>query len=175
MTDQVKNLMIYQLNSFFSICKLPLHIPLFQAAACYWEPKLHVFRFNDEELCPTFEEFLQILEIDLDREPAIPDSKDWYFKDLMTLSMLFKVQTSKTLQDHMINFTSLIHHFSPHRNLRDSTFNTIREGSSIYIWWLNLCSKTTRIDQMTSLLMWHFKLGGGIILWSSALWKLFTA
>ena len=91
MTDQVGNLMAYQLNSLFSIRKLPMHTPLLQAAARCWDPDLHVFRFNYEELCPTFEEFSRILEIDLDRDPVIPDVQDWYFKDMISLSGLSKV------------------------------------------------------------------------------------
>ena len=91
--NQVKNLMIYQLNSLFLIRKLPLY--------------------------PMFEE----LDIDSARDPVIPNIQDWYFKDLITLSGLSKVHASKTPQDHCVNFSLLIHYFSSLRNLRGPIFH----------------------------------------------------
>ncbi|KAI8530071.1 hypothetical protein RHMOL_Rhmol11G0026600 [Rhododendron molle] len=38
------------------------HPELLQAAMIYWDPTMHVFRFYDDEMCPTVEEFQAYLK-----------------------------------------------------------------------------------------------------------------
>ena len=58
----------YGISSIFPYHQIRVDEPLLHAAANYWVPSQHVFRFNRIELCPTIEEFGTIMG-----EPEIDD------------------------------------------------------------------------------------------------------
>lgn len=45
----------YGIDSLFSLRGVKIEWDFLRAAACFWDPIDHVFRFNMEELCPTHE------------------------------------------------------------------------------------------------------------------------
>ena len=47
----------FGLNALFTLSRTPLHLPFLHAAARFWNPVTHVFRFGGQEVCPTFEDF----------------------------------------------------------------------------------------------------------------------
>ena len=54
-----------------SLQHLKIDTALLHAAATFWDPKDHVFRFNSQELCPLIEEFTAILGCSLDSTAMI--------------------------------------------------------------------------------------------------------
>lgn len=47
----------FGLDPLLSLRHVRLETNLLIAATYFWDPQIHVFRFNYEELCPTMEEF----------------------------------------------------------------------------------------------------------------------
>ena len=65
----------FHVKSLRSLQHLKIDTALLHAAATFWDPKNHVFRFNSQELCPLIEEFAAILGYSLDSTAtiALPD------------------------------------------------------------------------------------------------------
>ena len=65
----------FHVISLRSFQQLKIDTALLHAAATFWDPKDHVFRFNSQELCPLIEEFAAILGCSLDSTAmiALPD------------------------------------------------------------------------------------------------------
>ena len=62
---------LFMLNLLRSLEHLKIDTALLHAAATFWDPKDHVFRFNSQELCPLIEEFTAILGCSLDSTAMI--------------------------------------------------------------------------------------------------------
>ena len=65
----------FHIKPLRSLQYLKIDTALLHAAATFWDPKDHVFRFNSQELCPLIEEFAVILGYSLDSTAmiALPD------------------------------------------------------------------------------------------------------
>ena len=53
----------FGLEPLFSIKHMKLETTLLTAAIYFWDPQIHVFQFNYEELCPTMEEFCALFGV----------------------------------------------------------------------------------------------------------------
>ena len=56
----------FHVKSLRSLQHLKIKTALLHAAVTFWNIQVHVFRFNEQELCPLFEEFATILGCSLD-------------------------------------------------------------------------------------------------------------
>ena len=61
----------FHVKSLWSLQHLKIDTALLHAAATFWDPKDHVFKFNSQELCPLIEEFAAILGNSLDSTAMI--------------------------------------------------------------------------------------------------------
>ena len=61
----------FHVKSLRSLQHLKIDTVILHAAATFWDPKDHVFRFNSQELCPLIEEFAVILGCSLDSTAMI--------------------------------------------------------------------------------------------------------
>ena len=61
----------FHVKSLQSLQHLKIDTALLHAAATFWDPKDHVFRFNSQELYPLIEEFTTILGCSLDSTTMI--------------------------------------------------------------------------------------------------------
>ena len=61
----------FHIKSLRSLQYLKIDTVLLHAAATFWDPKDHVFRFNSQELCPLIEEFATIFGCSLDSTAMI--------------------------------------------------------------------------------------------------------
>lgn len=61
----------HKLNSLRFLRQVPIRHELLHAAVLFWDPDVHVFRFGEQELCPTIEEFHLYLDCHNSDEPVI--------------------------------------------------------------------------------------------------------
>ena len=66
------NLNRFGLSKLSSIVRVPLNTEFLSAAIGHWNMGLHIFQFNGLELCPTLEEFCDILGYDSASLPMLP-------------------------------------------------------------------------------------------------------
>jgi len=53
----------FGLEPLLSIRHMKLETTLLTTTTYFWDPQIHVFRFNYEELCPTMEEFCALFGV----------------------------------------------------------------------------------------------------------------
>ena len=101
----------FHVKSLRSLQHLKIDTALLHAAATFWNPKDHVFRFNSQELCPLIEEFAAILGCSLDSTAmiALPDLDMQIPHRLITFfDMPPDNIYSSLLPSGLLNFSSLI-------------------------------------------------------------------
>lgn len=55
------NFSVYGLGFLFPLREIPINFFFLRAAASFWDPHLHVFRFNRVEMCPASEDFVAVM------------------------------------------------------------------------------------------------------------------
>ena len=65
------NLQPFHVKLLRSLQHLKIDTALLHAAVTFWDTQDHVFRFNEQELCPLIEEFAAILGCSLDSTAMI--------------------------------------------------------------------------------------------------------
>lgn len=120
------NFRSHHLNSLRHIHPIPIRPELLHAAAQFWDPEFHVFRFGLQELCPTIEEFHAYLETRPETEPVVPPNRANLVKILKE-----KLGVSDGIARHLIRGGSLdilrlFADFSPRGNPLDYTVQNRR-------------------------------------------------
>ena len=120
------NFRSHHLNSLRHIHPIPIRPELLHAAAQFWDPEFHVFRFGLQELCPTIEEFHAYLETRPETEPVVPPNRANLVKILKE-----KLGVSDGVARHLIRGGSLdilrlFADFSPRGNPLDYTVQNRR-------------------------------------------------
>ena len=64
----------FGINVLFTLSRTPLRFPFLHAAAMFWNPVTHVFSFDGQEVCPTFEDFQVLMESERSEE-ILPQSR----------------------------------------------------------------------------------------------------
>ncbi|KAL7263497.1 hypothetical protein ACSBR1_001617 [Camellia fascicularis] len=62
------NFCCFGLNTLFPLSHTSLCLPFLHASVRCWNPIIHVFRFESQEMCPTLEEFQALMESQRDEE-----------------------------------------------------------------------------------------------------------
>ena len=92
---------------------------LLHAAARFWDPEVHVFRFGSQELCPTVEEFHAYLGSHDSAEPIIPMIRE-SMKNILKARLGVSGNAAEFLtRGNVINIVQLYERFSPPGNLTD--------------------------------------------------------
>ncbi|KAI8568257.1 hypothetical protein RHMOL_Rhmol02G0184000 [Rhododendron molle] len=94
---------------------------LLRAAVSFWDPEVHVFRFGDQELCPTVEEFRAYLGGFGSGEVIIPPVRESAYRVLVAALGLSDNAARYLVRNGHLNAMRLIELFSPPGDLRDMT------------------------------------------------------
>ncbi|KAI8568252.1 hypothetical protein RHMOL_Rhmol02G0184000 [Rhododendron molle] len=106
----------FRAHGFYSmryLRNIRLRPELLRAAVSFWDPEVHVFRFGDQELCPTVEEFRAYLGGFGSGEVIIPPVRESAYRVLVA---------ALGLSDNAARYLL----FSPPGDLRDMTYQTRR-------------------------------------------------
>ncbi|KAI8568253.1 hypothetical protein RHMOL_Rhmol02G0184000 [Rhododendron molle] len=106
----------FRAHGFYSmryLRNIRLRPELLRAAVSFWDPEVHVFRFGDQELCPTVEEFRAYLGGFGSGEVIIPPVRESAYRVLVA---------ALGLSDNAARY--LVR--NGHRDLRDMTYQTRR-------------------------------------------------
>ncbi|KAI8560122.1 hypothetical protein RHMOL_Rhmol04G0231400 [Rhododendron molle] len=93
---------------------------LLQAAMVYWDPVMHVFRFHNNEMCPTVEEFQAYLQGFTDCEVlAIPLFQEDMSQLVQTKLNISEELSASIIQNGNLNIVRLIEMYGPEGALGD--------------------------------------------------------
>ena len=92
---------------------LKLDDRLLRAAASYWDPQSHVFRFGQVEMSPLFEEFSAIMGISTDTEvaPLVPSPRPGYVQQLSKLLHVSIPTAAGLISNGELNVSQIADHF----------------------------------------------------------------
>ena len=96
---------------FFRHMKVDDH--LLRAAAHFWDPNAHVFRFGEVEISPLFEEFSSIIGISTGTEvvPLLPSPRPGYVQQLANLLKISCPAASDLISKGEVNVSQIAAHF----------------------------------------------------------------
>ncbi|KAI8530324.1 hypothetical protein RHMOL_Rhmol11G0048300 [Rhododendron molle] len=112
------------LYSMWYLRNIRLRPELLRAAVSFWDPEVHVFRFGDQELCLTVEEFRAYLGGFGSGEVIIPPVSESIYRVLAAALGLGDGAARYLVRDGRLNVMRLIELFSPPRDLADVTYQT---------------------------------------------------
>ncbi|KAI8551024.1 hypothetical protein RHMOL_Rhmol06G0152700 [Rhododendron molle] len=96
------------------------YLELFQAAMVYWDPAMHVFRFRNDEICSTVEEFQAYLQGFTKCETlAIPPFQEDMSQLLQAKLNIPEELSTSIIQNGELNIVRLIELYGPERALGD--------------------------------------------------------
>ena len=107
------NFRCFRLNDLFACKHIKLCTDLLIAAIQCWVPKLHVFRFGSQEICPLFEEFSAILHSDPYADLIVPPVQTGYVQDIACLLHISSSAARLFIHDREINFPRLFATYAP--------------------------------------------------------------
>ncbi|KAI8568249.1 hypothetical protein RHMOL_Rhmol02G0184000 [Rhododendron molle] len=119
----------FRAHGFYSmryLRNIRLRPELLRAAVSFWDPEVHVFRFGDQELCPTVEEFRAYLGGFGSGEVIIPPVRESAYRVLVAALGLSDNAARYLVRNGHLNAMRLIELFSPPGDLRDMTYQTRR-------------------------------------------------
>jgi len=120
------NFRAHGLYSMRHLRNIRLRPELLRAAASLWDPQVHVFRFGEQELCPTVEEFRAYLGGFGSGEVIVPPVRENIPKVLAS-SLGLNDGIARYLVSHgRLNVMRLIEMFSPLGDSADVTYQTRR-------------------------------------------------
>ncbi|KAI8546926.1 hypothetical protein RHMOL_Rhmol07G0157400 [Rhododendron molle] len=114
---------LYSMRYLRNICLRP---ELLRAAVSFWDLEVHVFRFGDQELCPTVEEFRAYLEGFSSGGVIIPPVRESAYRVLVAAFGLGDGASRYLVKNDHLNVMRLIELFSPSSDLGDMTYQTRR-------------------------------------------------
>ncbi|KAI8572047.1 hypothetical protein RHMOL_Rhmol01G0167900 [Rhododendron molle] len=120
------NFRAHGLYSMRYLRNIRLRPELLRAAVSFWDPEVHVFRFGDQELCPTVEEFRAYLGGFGSEEVIIPPVRGSAYRVLAAALGLGDGAARYLVRDGHLNVMRLIELFSPPGDLADMAYQTRR-------------------------------------------------
>lgn len=117
------------LNALFSLQDVPIRHEILQGATHFWDPKVHVFRFGYEELCPTVEEFQALLEYRPRKSIVVPTIQVSAVTTLQTMLSLSRSKAVQFLPHGEFNVLRLIEHFRPMGDPNDEAYQKRRRAA----------------------------------------------
>jgi hypothetical protein len=109
----------YGLAAFRFLRSVKLHPEILTAASRFWDPDVHVFRFGDDELCPTVEEFQAYLQGVASSVIVVPPHRKSMSK-LLTASLNITGGAAKSLlSGGQINIMRLLEWYGPEGDIGD--------------------------------------------------------
>ncbi|KAI8547641.1 hypothetical protein RHMOL_Rhmol07G0211300 [Rhododendron molle] len=113
------NFQSHGLASFRYLRHVPLRPALLRAALHFWDPDVHVFRFGDDEMCQTVEEFQAYLHT-FASPTLVVALHQVSMPGLLASSLNISRGLANTiLEDGQINIMCLIERYSPDDDLED--------------------------------------------------------
>ncbi|KAI8568246.1 hypothetical protein RHMOL_Rhmol02G0184000 [Rhododendron molle] len=106
----------FRAHGFYSmryLRNIRLRPELLRAAVSFWDPEVHVFRFGDQELCPTVEEFRAYLGGFGSGEVIIPPVRESAYRVLVAALGLSDNAARYLVRNGHLNAMRLIELFSP--------------------------------------------------------------
>ena len=113
----------YCLDPLFSLMHVKLETTLLTAATYFWDPQLHVFRFNYEELCPTMEEFCALYGVSPAGPFILPTPRSSYLTSFSNFFGISQQEVSILVKDHMVNLMEIATSFLAHDSKGNLNFN----------------------------------------------------
>ncbi|KAI8551255.1 hypothetical protein RHMOL_Rhmol06G0171100 [Rhododendron molle] len=99
---------------------------LLRAAMSFWDPEVHVFRFGEQELCPTVEKFRAHLGGFGSGEFIVPPMRESAYRVLVVALGLGDGAARYLVRNGHLNVMRLIELFSSLGDLGDMTYQTRR-------------------------------------------------
>ena len=110
----------------------PLNIDFLSTAISYWNKGLHVFQFNGLELCPTLEEFSNILGYNSASLPMLPPTDPVNVpRDLASFLGIPIGLASHFTHGGLVNLLALIAFYRYPRDIRDRAYADARGASLV--------------------------------------------
>ena len=113
----------YCLDPLFSLMHVKLETTLLTAATYFWDPQLHVFRLNYEELCPTMEEFCALYGVSPTGPFILPIPRSSYLTSFSNFLGISQQEVSLLVKDHMVNLMEIATSFLAHDSKGNLNFN----------------------------------------------------
>ncbi|KAI8550622.1 hypothetical protein RHMOL_Rhmol06G0121700 [Rhododendron molle] len=108
------------LAAFRFLRRVRLRPEILWAAVRFWDPDVHVFRFGDDELCPTMEEFQAYLQGFASSVIVIPPYRESMSKLLQSSLKISKGAADSLLSGGQINIMRLIEWYGPESDPMDT-------------------------------------------------------
>lgn len=105
---------------------MPLRPELLRAALRFWDPNVHVFRFSDDEMCPTIEEFQAYLRCFASPVLVVPPYQVSMPKLLASSFNVSRGLANTRLEGDQINIMRLIETYNPNGDLGDDAVQAWR-------------------------------------------------
>ncbi|KAI8563685.1 hypothetical protein RHMOL_Rhmol03G0128500 [Rhododendron molle] len=121
------NFKYYGLASFRYLLHVPFCPELLRAVLRFWDPDVHVFRFGDDEICLTVEEFQAYLRTFASPTIVVPPYQVSILGLLATSLNISRGLANTILEGGQINIMRLIERYNPDGDLEDAT---------LFIWLL---------------------------------------
>lgn len=112
----------FGLESLLSIRHMKLETTLLTAATYFWDPQIHVFRFNYEELCPTMEEFCALFGVSPAGPFILPTPRSDYLASFSDFLGIPQRDVTIFVKDHMVDLMKLETSFLAHDSEGTLTF-----------------------------------------------------
>ncbi|KAI8542702.1 hypothetical protein RHMOL_Rhmol08G0159400 [Rhododendron molle] len=113
------NFQYHGLTSFRYLRHVPLRPTLLRAALRFWDPDVHVFRFGDDEICPTIEEFQAYLRTFVSATLVVPPYQVSMSGLLETALEISRGLPNTLVKGGQLNVMRLIERYSPDGDLED--------------------------------------------------------
>ena len=109
----------YGLAAFRFLQNVRSRPEILTAATQFWDPDVHVFRFGDDELCPTVEEFQAYLQGIVSSVVVVPPYRKSMLKLLRTSLNITSGAAESLLSGGQINIMRLLEWYGPEGNTGD--------------------------------------------------------
>jgi hypothetical protein len=120
------NFQYHGLSSFRHLQHVPLRPTLLRAALRCWDPDVHVFRFGDDEICPTIEEFQAYLRTYSSPTLVVPPYQESMPGLLANCLDIHRGFANTILAGGQVNIFRLIERYSPDGDLEDMAWQSRR-------------------------------------------------
>ena len=97
----------FGLDPLLSLRHVKLETNLLTAATYFWDPQIHVFRFNYEELCPTMEEFCALYGVSPVGPFILPTPRPSFLTSFSNFLGIHQQYASMFVKDHMVDLMKL--------------------------------------------------------------------
>lgn len=116
----------YGLAAFRFLRNVRFRPEILTAATRFWDPDVHVFRFGDDELCPTVEEFQAYLQGIVSSVVVVPPYRRSMSKLLKTGLNITSGAAESLLSGGQINIMRLLEWYGPEGNTGDADMQARR-------------------------------------------------